>query len=64
VIIAESTFTPPELRERGIAAKLTAELIDYAKRNNLKVCPACSSVVEYFRKRPDLSHLLSSRCDR
>lgn len=60
-LIAESVFTPVELRGKGIAARLTGAMVDYAEKNGLKIYPVCPYVIEYFRKRPDLDGLLSPR---
>lgn len=63
-LVAERTYTPPELRGRGIAAKLVQGMIEYAEEQGLKICPMCSYVVDYFSKRPELSQYLSERCER
>jgi len=58
-LVANSTYTPPELRGRGIAAGLVEAAIDYSRKNGLKIYPVCSYVVEYFKRRPELGSLLS-----
>jgi len=63
-LIAESTYAPPELRGRGIAARLVVAMIGYAEKNGLKVYPVCSYVAEYFARRPELSGMLSERYQR
>jgi len=63
-LVANSTYTPPELRGRGIAAKLVEAAIDYSRKNGLKIYPVCSYVVEYFKKRPELGNLLSDAYPR
>ncbi len=45
------TFTPPELRGRGIAEQLALAAFDYARKNNLKVIPSCSYIKDTFLKR-------------
>jgi len=63
-LIADSVFTPQELRGRGIAARLTAAMVDYAEKHNLKIYPTCPYVIEYLRKRPELDRLLSPKYSR
>lgn len=48
------TFVPDELRGRGVAGKLTAAALDYAKEQGLQVVPSCS-YVEVFIKRQQSS---------
>ena len=51
------TFTPVELRGRGIAKIVVEYAFNYAKENNLKVIPSCSYVqafVEKYNKYKDL----------
>jgi predicted GNAT family acetyltransferase len=58
-LVADATYTPPELRGRGIAARLVEAAIDYSRKNGLNIYPMCSYVVEYFKRRPELRSLLS-----
>jgi predicted GNAT family acetyltransferase len=60
-LVANATYTPPELRGRGIAARLVEAAIDYSRKNGLKIYPVCSYVIEYFKRRPELGSLLSDR---
>lgn len=45
-----SVNTPPELREKGLAEKITLYAFNYAKENNLKVKPTCPYVKNKFLK--------------
>jgi len=60
-LVTNSTYTPPELRGKGIAARLVEAAIDYSRKNGLGIYPVCSYVVEYFKRRPELIGLLSDR---
>ncbi|MGB9758559.1 MAG: GNAT family N-acetyltransferase [Thermoproteota archaeon] len=53
------TYTPPEFRGRGIAAKLMEALIDYCKKNNMRIYPICSYAVSFFEKNAELKNMLS-----
>ncbi len=48
---------PVELRNRGIAARLTQAALDYAEKNSLRVIPMCPYVADYLRKHPDYQKL-------
>lgn len=52
------TYTPPEYRGKGIAAKLTQYAIELAKKNGWAIEPVCSYAVHYFIKHPELKQLL------
>lgn len=49
------TFTPSELRGRGIAEQLALAAFKYAKENNLRIIPTCPYISDTFLKRhPEL----------
>lgn len=51
------TYTPPELRGKGIAKVIVEFAFKYASENNLKVIPTCSyvqSFVERYKEYKDL----------
>ncbi len=52
------TYTPPECRGRGVAARLTQYAVEMAKRNGWVIEPVCSYAIHYFIKHPELKHLL------
>jgi uncharacterized protein len=58
-MIMTHTFVPPELRGRGIAAKLVRSALEHARSERLKVVPACSYVDVYFRRHPEFRPLLA-----
>lgn len=49
------TYVPISLRGRGIAAALTAEALDYAKRMGYTVIPSCSYVERYIERQQQQS---------
>lgn len=52
------TYTPPEYRGKGIAAKLTQYAVELARRNGWVIEPVCSYAIHYFIKHPELRELL------
>ena len=59
VIDLYRTFTPPELRGKGVAGKLVKFALEYAKENNLKVIPICSYVKGYIERHNNYKELLA-----
>ncbi|MCH2486737.1 MAG: N-acetyltransferase [Erythrobacter sp.] len=57
VRVADHTFTPPELRGRGIAKELVEALVADAEKEGFKIVPACSYVAQAFRDHPEWSEL-------
>ena len=54
-----STFTPPELRGKGIAKIVVEYAFNYAKKNNLKVIPICSYVQAFVERNNNYKDLLA-----
>lgn len=50
VLSVDSTFVDPSLRGQGIAHQLVDELADYARKNDYKIKPECSYVVDLFER--------------
>ena len=57
VRVADHTFTPPDLRGRGIAKELVRALISDAQEQGFRIVPACSYVAQAFRDHPEWSEL-------
>ena len=52
------TEVPPDLEGQGIAGKLVRAALDYARKQNLRVVPACSYVHNFMRRHPETHDLL------
>ena len=59
VIYLYRTFTPTELRGKGIAGKLVKFALEHAKENILKVIPTCSYVKGYIERHENYKELLA-----
>ena len=55
-----STYVPPEHRGQGMAARLTAAALDYARSRELKVIPSCPYTRTYMQRNPSYQDLLKS----
>ena len=49
-LIVFHTEVAEALQGQGIAAKLLAQMVDYARKNNLKVVPECPYVHAQFKR--------------
>lgn len=54
---ADHTFTPPEMRGKGIAKKLVEALIRDAREQGFKIEPQCPYVADKFDENPDWADL-------
>ena len=54
-----STYTPPPLRGRGIAARIVREALQWADGKGLRVVPTCWFVAEYVERDPQWKRLLA-----
>ena len=52
------TYTHPDLRGKGLAAKVVEAALEYAKNNNLKVIPGCSYVQDFIAKNKRYKELV------
>lgn len=57
VLDVQHTFTPPELRGRRLAERLTEAAFAYARAENLRVRPTCTYTQAYFSRHPELAAL-------
>ncbi|QZH76258.1 MAG: N-acetyltransferase [Erythrobacter sp.] len=57
--IANHTFTPPQARGQGIAAKLVEAMIADARTKDFTIVPQCPYVAALFRKHPEWADLLA-----
>ena len=45
-----STYTPNEMRGRGLAARIVTEALDYALERQLRVVPSCPYVAKLIER--------------
>ncbi len=51
------TFVPTELRGQGLAAKLVAHALGYAREHGYSVIPTCSYVRSFVDRNPEFQDL-------
>jgi len=59
VLDVRHTYTPPPLRGRNVAARLTAAVVEYARREGLRIRPTCPYTREYVARRPELQTMVA-----
>jgi predicted GNAT family acetyltransferase len=59
VIDVQHTYTPPALRGRDIAARLTEAVVAYAQAQGLRILPSCPYTRAWLARRPDLRALVA-----
>lgn len=52
-LVVYHTEVSEKLRGQGIASRLVAEMVDFARDRGLMVVPLCPYVHAYFERRPD-----------
>jgi len=60
VLDVQHTYTPPALRGRDLAARLTDAVFAYAREQNLRIVPTCSYTQSYLARHPELRALAVS----
>jgi uncharacterized protein len=58
VLDIQHTYTPPPLRGREIAARLTEAAFAYARAEGLRVVPTCSYTALYVERHPEVRALV------
>lgn len=53
-----STFTPPAARGQGLAGRITAHALDWAREQGYTVVPSCPFVADYVRDHPEYQDLI------
>jgi len=53
------TEVPQHVENRGVAARVVATALDYARQHGLKVEPVCPYVRAYMRKHPESHDVLA-----
>ncbi|MBX7482339.1 GNAT family N-acetyltransferase [Qipengyuania qiaonensis] len=54
---AEHTVVPPDMRGRGIAAKLVEAIVNDARSEGFRIVPSCSYVAAQFDRHPEWANL-------
>jgi predicted GNAT family acetyltransferase len=60
VLDVNHTWTPPALRGRDVAARLTDAAFAYARTNGLRIVPTCTYTQAYVDRHPELHDLVAS----
>jgi len=58
-MIIEHTEVNESLKGQGVGVKLLETLVDFVRKENIKVIPLCPFAKATFRKRVDLQDVLS-----
>jgi uncharacterized protein len=56
----DHTVVPAALQGQGVAARLVAAALDWAREQGLRVRPTCSYVAAYMRRHPETQDLLEA----
>ncbi len=51
VMVVSTTYVPESMRGKGIAGKLSAELVRFAKEKGYKIYPLCSYTKKYLERK-------------
>jgi predicted GNAT family acetyltransferase len=57
-MIVDHTKVDPSLKGQGIGKKLIKELVDFARKKQIKVKPLCSFVAAVLNKTPEWQDIL------
>jgi uncharacterized protein len=52
-LVVYHTQVSDKLKGQGIGSKLLAEMVEYARKHNLKVVPLCPYVHAQFKRHPE-----------
>jgi hypothetical protein len=58
VITLTHTEVAPALEGKGIAGKVAAYALDYARDHQLKVVPSCPYIASYIKRHPEYEPLI------
>ena len=56
-VVASHTYTPPEMRGRGIAGQLVRALVEDARAGGFRIVPNCPYVGDWFDRHPEAADL-------
>jgi len=60
-IIVNHTYVSESLRGQGIALKLVKRVIEYARKENIKIVPLCSYVEKVMTRNEEYKDVLSEK---
>jgi predicted GNAT family acetyltransferase len=52
------TYTPNEIRGKGIATRIIKFSLEYARSEGIQIVPSCPFVAAYIERHPDYSDLV------
>lgn len=55
----DRTFVPQPLRGGGLASRLTAHALSYAREHGYRVVPSCPFVAAYIERHPEYRDLVA-----
>jgi predicted GNAT family acetyltransferase len=58
-MIIEHTEVDESLKGKGVGVKLLEDLVDFARKEEIKIIPLCPFAKATFKKRPDLQDVLN-----
>ena len=58
VMDVQHTYTPPALRGRAVAARLTEAVVAHAQAEGLRIRPTCSYTRAWLARHPELQALV------
>lgn len=58
IINIEHTEVDPDYKGKGLAQKLMAKAIEYARENQQKIIPTCAFAKSVFDKKPEIRDVL------
>ena len=59
-LVMHHTYTDPDHRDQGIAARLVEDALDDVRRRSLRVVPACWFVAEFVETHPEYADLVAA----
>ncbi len=59
VLVYRHTYTPPQLRGRGIAGSVVRFALDYARAHGMTIVPRCPYVARFIDENPEYADLVA-----
>jgi len=58
-IFLTHTEVDPSMEGQGIGSQLVKDVLEYSKKENLKVAPICPYIAAYIKRHPEYKSLLA-----